>query len=50
MGLEMRMSSGFANNKGADQPVQMHSLISASVIRLLERIISGLIMSEILIF
>ena len=30
------LSSGFANNKGADQPMHLHSLISAFVIRLLE--------------
>ena len=36
------LSSGFANsnNKGADQPVHLHSLISTFVIRLLESIIS----------
>ena len=30
------LSSGWANNKGADQPAYQHSLISAFVIRLLE--------------
>ena len=30
------LSSVFANNKGADQTVHLHSLISAFVIRLLE--------------
>ena len=37
---------GFANNKGADQPVHPHSLISAFVIPLLESIISILATSE----
>ena len=41
---------GFANNKGADQPVHPHSLISTLVICLLESIISKLAMSEISIF
>ena len=36
-----------ANNKGADQPVHMCSLISAFVIRLMESIISRLASSEI---
>ena len=27
------LSSGFANNKGADRPAHLHSLISAFVIR-----------------
>ena len=34
------LSSGFANNKGADQPAHLHSLISAFVICILESIIS----------
>ena len=37
----------FANNKDADQPVHTRSLISAIVIRLLERIIFSLATSEI---
>ena len=41
---------GFANNNGADQPVQMGSLISSFVISLLEIIISRLATSEISIF
>ena len=41
---------GFANNKGADQPVHPHSLISAFVIRLFESIISRLASSEISLF
>ena len=41
---------GLANNKGADQPAHPRSLISACVIRLFESIISGLEMSEILMF
>ena len=40
----------FANNKGADQPVHPHRLISAFVILLKERIISRLATSEISIF
>ena len=33
LGLIMRKpSSGFANNKGADQPAHLHSLISAFII------------------
>ena len=39
----------FANNKGADQPAHPRSLISAFIIRLLERMISKLATSEILI-
>ena len=38
------------NNKGADQPAHLHSLISTFVIRLLESIISKLATSEISIF
>ena len=38
---------GFANNKGADQPVHPHSLMSGFVIRLLESIISRLVTNEI---
>ena len=41
---------GFANNKGADQPVHPHSLISVFVILLLESIISRLATSEIFNF
>ena len=40
----------FANNKGADQPVHPHSLISNIVIRLLESTISRLTTSKISIF
>ena len=40
----------FANNKGADQPAQPRSLISAFVIRCLESTISKLARSEISIF
>ena len=48
MGLEARkpVFGGFGNNKGADRPGQMHNLISAFVIRLLESIISRLAKSE----
>ena len=41
------LSSGFANNKGADQPAHLRSLISAFVIHLLESIISKLVTSKI---
>ena len=44
------MSLGFTNNKGADQPVHPHSLISAYVIRLLESVLSKLAPSEISLF
>ena len=44
------LSSGIANNKGADQPANLHSLISAFVICLLKSIISILASSEISIF
>ena len=39
-----------ANNKGADQTVHRHSLISAFIIRLLECKISKLASCKILIF
>ena len=42
--------SGFANNKGAYQPVHPRSLISAFVIHLLESTISKLATSKISIF
>ena len=47
-GLSMRenLSSGFANNKGADQSVHPRSLISAFVIRLLKSTISNFALSE----
>ena len=48
--LQENMSSLFANNKGADQPVHPLSLISTFVIRLLESIISKLATSEISLF
>ena len=44
------LSSGFANNKGTDQPAHLHSLISAFVIQLLESFISRLATSKISIF
>ena len=52
MGLEARLSGlrGLANNKGADQPALLHSLISAFVIRLLKSIISKLTIGEISMF
>ena len=40
----------FANNKGADQPAHQRSLISAFLIRLLERTISRFAMSKLSIF
>ena len=40
----------FANNKGADQPAHLRSLISTFVIRLLKSIISKPAASKILIF
>ena len=40
------LSSGFANSKGADQPVHPDRLISAFVIRFLERIISNLLQAK----
>ena len=42
--------SGFANNKGPDQPVHRHSLISSFVVRLLESTLSKLASSEFSIF
>ena len=48
MGLEGR--KGFANNKAADQPAHMRSLISAFVIRLMESNISRLATNKISIF
>ena len=46
MGLEERnLSSVLANNKAADQPAYLCSLISAFVIHLLESTISKLAMS-----
>ena len=44
------LSLVFANNKGADQPAHLRSLISAFVIRLLERIISKHATSKFSIF
>ena len=44
------LSSGFANNKGADQPVFPNRLISAFAICLLESIISKLATGEISLF
>ena len=41
---------GFANNKGADQPALLRSLISTFVIRLLKSTIPRLAMSEISMF
>ena len=44
------MTSGFANNKCADQPAHLRSLISAFVIHVLENIISKLAVREISMF
>ena len=48
--MHENLSSGFANNKGIDQPEHPRRLIHASVISLLESIMSKLAPSEILIF
>ena len=48
--MQENLSSGFANNKGADQSEQLRSLINTIAIRLLESIISKLARSEISIF
>ena len=51
MGLDARkLSSEFANNKVADQPVHPRRLISAFVIHLLERTISTRATGEMSIF
>ena len=44
------LSSGYANNKGADQPAHPRSLVSTFAIRFLESTISKLATSEISIF
>ena len=41
---------GFANNRGADQPVHPRSMISAFVIRFLESIICKLATDDVSIF
>ena len=48
--LEKTRLPGFANNTGADQPAHLRRLISAFVIRFLERIICKLGTVEISIF
>ena len=48
--MQGNLFSVFANNKGADPPAHLCSLISTFVIRLLESIISELATSVILIF
>ena len=51
MGLDGRnLSSGFANNKGTDQPAHPHSLVSDFVIRFMESIISKLTTSKFSFF
>ena len=48
--MRENLSLVFANNKGADQPAHLCSLISAFVLGLLESIISRLATREISIF
>ena len=48
--MRENLSLGFANNKGADQSVRMHRLISAFVIHFLECILFKLATGEISIF
>ena len=48
--MRENLPSGFANNKGADQPVHPGRLISTFVIHLLESIISKLATSKFSIF
>ena len=45
--MRKNLSSGFANNKGTDQPVHLRRQISTFGIRFLESIISKLATSEI---
>ena len=44
------LSSGCPNNKSANQPVHSRSLISASAIRFLKRILASLVTCKISIF
>ena len=44
---ETNLSSGFANNKGADQSAHLRSLVSPDVSRLFESIISKVATSKI---
>ena len=46
LGAKKNLPSGFANNKGTDQPAHPRSLISTFVFRFLESIISKLATSE----
>ena len=48
--MQETLSSGFAINKGIDQPAHLCSLIGAFVIHLLESILFKLATSEISIF
>ena len=48
--MQENLSSGLRNNKGADQPAHLCSLISTCIIRLLESILSELATSEISFF
>ena len=45
--MQETLSSGFANNKGVDQPAHPHSLISAFVILFLESITSKVATGDI---
>ena len=47
--MRENLFSGFANNKGADQPVHQHSLVS-TLICIFESILSRLAKSAISIF
>ena len=47
---EKKLSSGFANNTGADQPAHPRSLTSAFVIRFLDSIVCKLATGETSIF
>ena len=48
--MRENLTTGFENNKGADQPAHPCRLISTFVSRLLEIIISGFATSEISLF
>ena len=48
--MREKRSSGFANNKGTDQPAHLCRLIGTIVLRFLECIMSKLATSEISIF
>ena len=48
--MQENLSLVSANNRGADKPAHLRSLVSAFVVRLFESIISRLATSEISIF